>query len=150
MIGKKPLPSSCAKDVIIVVEDSIVSAVALIGLLKKSGFDVIEFGNGQEAWDWLQALSPKDCAKIKAIFADISMPKMDGIELLRKVRSKLDLRLIKYVFCSAVLDPKIVREAISLNSSGYIVKPVMPSVLKKKLDEIFPHLAVQDPTKKIG
>lgn len=134
----KPRPSSLKNEVVLVVEDSIANAVALSGLLKRMSFDVIEFKDGREAWTWLQTMPASECAKIKAIFSDISMPKMDGLELLKKVRTRSDLGGTRFVFVSAVIDPPVVREARSLQSDGYIVKPVMPSVLQKKVDELFP------------
>ena len=132
-----PIPSSFKRDVIVVVEDSKPAAITLCGLLGKLNFDVIEFGDGHDAWEWFQKLPINECKRIKAIFSDVSMPKMDGVVLLRKVRTRVEFHGTKFVFCSAIIDPKIVREAISLRSNGYIVKPVMPSVLKKKIDEIF-------------
>ena len=133
-----PLPSSFKKDVAVLVEDSRPAALALIALLKQFSFDIIEFNNGLDAWEWLKNLSADEARKIRVIFSDYSMPKMDGIELLRKVRSRREHSSTKFVFCSAIVDPKVIRETMALDCSGYMVKPITPSIMKKKLDEIFP------------
>jgi len=138
MVVIKPKPSSFPSEVVLVVEDSLANSVALAGLLRRLAFGVIDFKDGQEAWEWLEELPSGECSKIKAVFSDISMPKMDGLELLKRVRTRAELRSTKFVFVSAVIDPPVVREARSLSSDGYIVKPVMPSVLQKKIEELFP------------
>jgi CheY-like chemotaxis protein len=142
----KPAPSSFKNEVVLVVEDSQPNAAAISGLLKRLAFDVVNFPDGAEAWDWLNGLPATEAEKIKAIFCDVSMPKMNGLELLKHVRSSRHLKLVRFVFCSAVIDPPVVREARSLSSDGYIVKRVMPSVLQKKLDELFPGRKANHPS----
>ncbi len=136
--GAKPAPSSFKNEVVVVVEDSQANTAAISGLLKRLAFDVVDFPDGAQAWDWLKALPATEAAKIKVVFCDVAMPKMNGLELLKLVRASRHLKLVRFVFCSAVIDPPVVREARSLASDGYIVKPIMPSVLQKKLDELFP------------
>lgn len=136
--GGLPAPSSFKHDLVLVVEDSKANSMAISALLRKLVFDVLEFRDGSDAWDWLKALPAPEAERIKAIFSDVNMPKMNGLELLRHVRTIPALKNTCFVFTSAVIDPPVVREARALNSDGYIVKPVMPSVLQKKLDELFP------------
>jgi len=144
--GAKPAPSSFKNEVVMVVEDSQANTAAISGLLKRLAFDVIDFPDGAEAWNWLKALPAPEAEKIKAIFSDVAMPNMNGLELLKNVRASRHLKLVRFVFCSAVIDPPVVREARSLASDGYLVKPVMPSVLQKKLDELFPGRKANHPS----
>lgn len=135
-IGTKS--SAIPKDLAFVVEDSAPNSDALALMLRKLDFDVRQFADGQLAWDHLQTLPLVDQSRLKVIFSDIMMPKMDGVELLRKIRSLKTLGQVPFVFCSAVMDPKVVRETQALNSQGYVVKPLTFSLLQKKIAQLFP------------
>jgi CheY-like chemotaxis protein len=126
------------KDVALVIEDSQANATALIMMLKRLNFEVIDFPDGLIAWKYLQNISAPEVERLKVIFCDVMMPNMNGLELLRKVREQPNVRDIPYVFCSAVMDPKTVRETQSLSARGYLVKPVTFSVLQKKVADLFP------------
>ncbi len=69
-----------SKPLILVVDDSRVVRVSLKNILQRN-YDVIEAENGENAWKML--LEKPD---IRLVFSDLSMPKLDGIGLLRKVR----------------------------------------------------------------
>jgi CheY-like chemotaxis protein len=78
--------------------------------------------NGVEA---LQALrSEKVPADRRLVLLDLNMPRMNGIEFLRHVRSDPDLNLIPVVVLTTSTDEKDKLEAYNLNVAGYLVKPV--------------------------
>jgi CheY-like chemotaxis protein len=60
----------------------------------------------------------------QAILLDIHLPKIDGLEVLRRIKSEERLRSIKVVMLSASNRDEHIREAMQLGASGYIVKPV--------------------------
>jgi CheY-like chemotaxis protein len=119
----------------LLAEDSSANAAAFSALLRQCGFEVKIFIDGKAMWDYLEKISATDFARLKIIFSDFMMPRMDGMELLRKLRATPKLKAVPFVFCTAVLDPKLIREALPL-SQGYIVKPANLSLLQKKVTEL--------------
>ena len=119
----------------ILAEDSSANAAAFSAFLRQCGLEVKHFIDGKAAWDYLEKVPSADRARLKIIFSDFMMPRMDGLELLKKVRTTTTLRTVPFVFCTAVLDPKLIREALPL-SQGYIVKPATLSQVQKKVDSI--------------
>lgn len=86
----------------------------------------------------------------QAILLDLYLPKIDGLEVLRRMRSEDRTRDIKVVVLSASNRDEHIREAMRLGAAGYIVKPVdfrNFSQITPKLDFwwtlLRPNLAVQ-------
>jgi len=73
--------------------------------------------NGEEALEIL-----KD-TKIDIILADINMPKMNGIEMLKAIKNELNLN-IPSIITTAHTDTSYLLDAINLKVDGYIVKPI--------------------------
>jgi EAL domain-containing protein (putative c-di-GMP-specific phosphodiesterase class I)/CheY-like chemotaxis protein len=85
----------------------------------------------QTASDGLQAIEKLQGGGIDTIVSDISMPRMDGIALLRAVRERdLDLPVVLLTG-----EPKIETavEAIQLGALRYLIKPVAPQVLVREV-----------------
>lgn len=121
---------------VLVAEDSAPNRKVLVLLLQKFGFHVIECADGDVAWNALQEEYGKK--KIVAVFSDLMMPKMDGLELLRRVRNQESTRDLPFVFVTAVSDSDYILEAKSLKSNGYVLKPVTYQRMETKLKELFP------------
>lgn len=60
----------------------------------------------------------------RIVLLDLNMPRMNGIEFLRHVRSDPHLNLIPVVVLTTSADEKDKVEAFNLNVAGYLVKPV--------------------------
>lgn len=60
----------------------------------------------------------------RLVLLDLNMPRMNGIEFLRELRSDPELRLIPVVVLSTSDDERDRVEAYGLNVAGYILKPV--------------------------
>ncbi|MBN2693068.1 chemotaxis response regulator CheY [bacterium] len=101
-------------------------------ILKHLGFNEIdEAGDGAEA---LQKLKSK---KYDFIISDWNMPNMEGIDLLRAVRSDPDLKEIPFLMVTAEAEKASVLTAIKEGVSNYIVKPFTEEVIKAKIEQIF-------------
>jgi diguanylate cyclase (GGDEF)-like protein len=106
--------------VVLVVDDSRVMRVALSRLLSKT-YQVIETENGQQGLDALLA-NPA----IELVFADLSMPVMDGFELLRRVRASADpaIHSVPFVVITGHEDDEgMQRKAVELGASDFVSKP---------------------------
>jgi two-component system chemotaxis response regulator CheY len=122
-------------DTILVVEDSAPNRMALVFILKKLGLRVCECADGDVAWKILRSGSEKN---IVAVFSDLMMPNMDGLELLRHVRADQNLTQLPFVLITAVSDQDFISEAKKLKVNGYILKPITYQRVFFKLRELFP------------
>lgn len=101
----------------LIVDDEIISRMGMSNLLQweKYGFELIEtVSNGQ------QALEVLDKYQIDLIITDISMPVMNGIDLIKEVRKKD--REIEFLILSSYEEFDYVREAMRLGVVDYILK----------------------------
>ena len=106
--------------VVLIVDDSRVMRVALSRLLGKT-CQVIETENGQQGLEALQA-NPE----IDLVFADLSMPVMNGFELLRRVRTSANpaISSVPFVVITGHEDDEgMQRKAVELGASDFVSKP---------------------------
>jgi CheY-like chemotaxis protein len=129
--------SNPAQEFILVAEDSAPNRNILCHLIKKLGFQVIEATNGKEAWEKIEKLDSSHT--LLAIFSDVMMPDMDGIQLLEKVRSSANFTNIPFTLVTAVSEKEYVLKAKELRVNGYLLKPVSHDKVLKKLTEFFPN-----------
>lgn len=123
------------RGIAIVAEDSSANAAALAIFIKQCGFEVLSFSDGLTAWNHVRMMTAAKAAELKIIFSDYMMPNMNGLELARQIRSLSHLQKVPFVFCSAIVDPKVVKEAKEL-SQGYIVKPATLTTVRNKIDAL--------------
>ena len=71
------------------------------------------------------------------------MPNMDGISLLKKVRSDPALKHMPFLMVTAEAEKEKVIEAIKAGVSNYVVKPFTAEVLKEKMEKIFDKINAQ-------
>ena len=125
------------KDVVIVAEDSKPNRMVLSLLLQKLGFEVIECDDGEGAWNALID-ARQNQRTIVAVFSDLMMPQMDGLQLLRRVRNEEAHRSLPFVLITAVSDKDYIHEAQSLHVDGYVLKPITYPRIEAKLRQLFP------------
>lgn len=82
----------------------------------------------QKAWD---AKQPYD-----VVFLDWNMPTVSGIEVLNYFRAKADYAETAFVMLTAESEQQNIMKAIKAGATSYIIKPVSPGDLSKKLFEI--------------
>ena len=99
--------------------------------LKQSGYEVIEAVDGQDA---LAKLAAK---KVDMLLTDLNMPKLDGIGLIKGVRSSQLNKFIPIVMLTTESQDGKKAEGKSAGATGWIVKPFKPeqlvAVVKKVL-----------------
>ncbi|EHJ46854.1 response regulator receiver protein [Solidesulfovibrio carbinoliphilus subsp. oakridgensis] len=117
---------------ILVVDDFSTMRRIIKNILRQLGFNnIIEADDGSSAWETLN----KD--KIDFIISDWNMPKMPGIELLRKVRSSEEFAELPFLMVTAEAQQENIIEAVQAKVSNYIVKPFTAETLGQKIDKIF-------------
>jgi len=116
----------------------------LVTTLHESGYRFVrDFGNGQDAWDYLQKLSEKEGPiedQVRIIVSDVEMPKMDGHRLLKLVREDEKLGEVPFVLFSSLISEEMRRKGEDLGASGQISKPEI-----NKLINLLDHLIFGTP-----
>ena len=101
---------------ILIVDDSPVNRNLLRNMLEIEGYEVVgEAENGKEGYDKFLDLSPS------ITILDISMPQLNGIDLLRLIKSRDPLA--KVVMLSSNSESEKVREAARHGADEYVTKP---------------------------
>lgn len=108
---------------ILLVEDNPNDAELAIRALKKNNLanNLVHLEDGQEALDYLY---DEKNEMPKLILMDVKMPRVDGIEVLRKLKSDEKRRIIPVVMLTSSKEDKDIIEAYNLGVNAYIVKPV--------------------------
>ncbi len=112
---------------ILVVDDIAHLRFLVRKFLEKSGFSVIEAGDGEEALRAIQ-LNPE----IKLVFLDLMMPKMNGLEFLSRMSSLKAEFEIKICAMTAKETTEDIKECLRKGADDYIVKPVDEMILVDK------------------
>lgn len=87
---------------------------------------ILHFRDGQEIIDFLSGRteSPRfDPRRPYVLLLDIRMPKIDGVEVLRRIKTDVELRKIPVIMLTTTEDPSEISRCYSLGCSFYIVKP---------------------------
>jgi len=109
---------------ILLVEDNMEDADLTIRALKKFNLsnNLLHLQDGQEAIDFLFAQKPTRIPKI--ILLDLRMPKVDGIEVLRRVKSDERKKTIPVIVLTSSQEEKDIIDSYQMGVNAYIVKPV--------------------------
>ncbi len=100
------------------------------GLEILGDFEVNFSTSGKEGIQMAKRLAPD------VILLDIRMPKMDGIEVLRTLKSKYPLSEIPVIMLSALLDESTKKECDYEYGEEYIEKPVDVAELKDRIEVV--------------
>ena len=118
---------------VLIVEDSENSAATLeIAFLGIPGIRVRMASSGLEALRILNG----DGGGIRAIVTDLNMPRMDGFELIRRIRQNRKLNATPIIVVSADTDPQTPDRIAQLGVSAFFPKPYSPSQVRRKLEQI--------------
>lgn len=101
--------------------------------LKSAGHEVLEAADGEEAISVLQK------RKADLVITDINMPKLNGIDLTRRLRSTPDYRSTPIILLTTVSDPAKKSEGRAAGATGWIVKPFDADQLLAVVSRIFPN-----------
>lgn len=124
---------SLNKDIKILIVDDFATMRRIVkNLLNELGFK-----NTIEADDGLTALPILMKGGIDFVVTDWNMPGMQGIDLLRKIRSEENLKHLPVLMITAEAKRDQIVEAAQAGVNGYIVKPFTAATLKEKLNKIF-------------
>ncbi|OGT04364.1 MAG: two-component system response regulator [Gallionellales bacterium RBG_16_57_15] len=116
----------------LVVDDFSTMRRIIRNLLKELGF-----ANVDEAEDGVVALQKLRGGGFDFVVSDWNMPNMDGLALLRNIRSDEALKKIPVLMVTAEAQKENIVAAAQAGASGYVVKPFTAATLDEKLNKIF-------------
>lgn len=119
----------------LVVDDFATMRRVVKGQLRELGIESMD-----EAEDGLAALVALRKGGFGFVITDWNMPNMQGIDLLRAIRSDPILHHLPVLMVTAENKKENIIEAAQAGVNGYIVKPFTADVLKEKLEAIFKRL----------
>lgn len=111
---------------IVLVEDSPADAEMTLRVLRKNNLTnrIVWFKDGVEALGYLlpEAGQPRPTPKL--VLLDIKMPRLDGIEVLRRMKHDPEARLVPVVMLTSSAEDRDLRACYELGVNSYVVKPV--------------------------
>ena len=121
---------------ILLVEDNLDDAGLAIHALKKHNManNLLHINDGEEALRYLFSREMTNTPKV--ILLDLKMPKIDGIEVLRKIKSDESTKVIPVVVLTSSREERDILESYKLGVNAYIVKPVDFDKFTKAIAEI--------------
>ena len=113
----------------LVVDDSKAVRTILSRTLRELGFDVCEAANGRAAPEMIEAGK----AAVKLVLADWNMPRMTGLELLKRLRLNPELASVVVVMVTTETELDQVAAALEAGANEYVMKPFTKDILVEKL-----------------
>jgi chemosensory pili system protein ChpA (sensor histidine kinase/response regulator) len=120
-----------SRKLVMIVDDSITMRKVTSRVLQSHDFDVLTAKDGVDALEQLQDRLPD------VILCDIEMPRMDGYEVIERVREDARLRHIPIVMITSRAGQKHRDRAMQLGANAYLTKPYREQELT---DEVFTQL----------
>jgi CheY-like chemotaxis protein len=114
---------------IVLVEDDDGHANLVERNLKRAGIanGIHRLRDGQEALDFVHgagAFAGRNLSKPMLLLLDIKMPRVDGVEVLRQLKSDSQTALVPVIMLTTTDDPREIQRCYELGCSVYITKPV--------------------------
>lgn len=109
---------------ILLVEDNPDDAGLTIRALKKHNLanNLLHLEDGEEALNFLFSEKLKNLPRL--ILLDLKMPKVDGIDVLKKLKADTERKVIPVVVLTSSKEERDIIESYKLGVNAYIVKPV--------------------------
>jgi DNA-binding NtrC family response regulator len=130
-----------ASERILIADDEQTARSALRTLLEEEGYEVAEAADGEEALVKLQSFAPA------AVLADVRMPRLDGIALLKRAR-ELGYDAV-FVMTTGFASVEAAVEAMRAGAENYLVKPLDVSAVEVVLEKALEKLRLQRDTQNL-
>lgn len=115
---------------ILAVDDSASMRQMVAFTLKGAGHDVVEASDG------VQALAKAREGKVDLVLTDVNMPNMDGISLIKELRTLPDYKFTPILTLTTESGAEKKMEGKSAGATGWIVKPFSPDQLLATIKKV--------------
>lgn len=116
----------------VIAEDDEVIRQLLTSKLKRSGFDVAGFEDGQACIEHLQQRDELP----HIVVLDVMMPRMDGLQVLERIREDDTLGELPVLMLTARSREKDVVEGFERGATDYVTKPFSPSEVIARIERL--------------
>jgi len=113
---------------ILIADDDVTSRAMLAGILRKNGYDVLEAVNGTET---LEIMQRSDAPRLAVI--DWIMPEMDGLEVVRRIRSLKTEQPPYLIMLTAKSEKGDITTGLDAGANDYLAKPFDPGELISRI-----------------
>jgi CheY-like chemotaxis protein len=129
--------SAAPQRTVLIVEDSDQNAATLeIAALDIPGVEVRIAASGVEALEILADIAHP----VQVVITDLNMPRMDGFELIRRIRADGRSSATPIIVVSADTDPATPERIGRLGADAFFAKPFSPAQVRRKLEQLL-HVA---------
>ncbi|HWA82122.1 MAG TPA: response regulator [Fimbriimonadaceae bacterium] len=134
-------PGSESK-LILLIEDNIDDERLTLRALRKNNImnEVVVACDGQEAIDYLfgtGSFSGRDMSVMPAVvILDLKLPKLSGLEVLKRIRSEMNTRRLPVVVLTSSEDEQQIEESYALGANSFIKKPTDPTEFSEMILQV--------------
>jgi len=127
---------------ILIVEDNPDDAELMVRSLKENHLanSLYVVGDGEEALNFIfcrgNYKGRNVCTRPKVVFLDIKLPKVDGLQVLRQVKSDKKTKKIPVVIVTSSKEDPDIATAYDFGANSYVVKPVEFENFKKTINQL--------------
>ncbi len=118
---------------ILAVDDSASIRQMVTFTLQQAGYEVLSAEDGQKG------LSVAQSSQADLVITDLNMPNMDGIELIRQLRTLGNYKFTPILMLTTETDPTKKMQGKEAGATGWIVKPFNPEQLLKVIAKVLPN-----------
>lgn len=114
------------KRIILLVEDNPDDVELILRAFKKHTImnPVVVARDGEEALDYLLGPNAYDPSQIGFVLLDLKLPKVNGLDVLRRVRAEEKTRLLPIVILTSSKEDRDLIEGYRLGTNSYVQKPI--------------------------
>ena len=124
---------------LILVVDDVADNVDILQMrLEAQGYEVATAGDGIEALEKIRQLSPD------LVLLDVMMPRLDGIETVKRLKTDASLPFIPVILVTAKADARDVLEGLESGGDDYLTKPVDHAALSARVRAMLRIKALHD------
>ena len=121
---------------IVIIDDDRVTLRLLEGILTRSEFSVLSAHDGESGYELTQQEKPD------IVICDFLLPRIDGIEVCKRIREDPQLKRTKVILMTAVYKGAIARDALRNSMADeFIEKPFETSTLMRKVYKLCQEIA---------
>ena len=116
-------PAAVSRPRVLVVDDSISARKRVVRSLRRYGVEIVEANDGKQAIEIIKR------EPFAAVFSDMEMPHVSGMELLAEIQSKFDHSKLPVVIISSRSEDEFTVRARELGANNYLIKPLSDEAL---------------------
>lgn len=125
------MPAPSALKVLVVDDQMTMRALVRSSLQQMGVSDIADAADGELG---LQSLLTR---QVNLVISDFNMPKLDGLGLLRAIRSHAPIAKTAFIMLTGRADKELVVRAAQFGVNNYISKPFTVAGLREKIEEVF-------------